>query len=474
MNYMRHVPIEADHFSLEQHFAEVSSLLGHRGPLFRDTDIHWLEMADYDSRLSQHLNALCAAGETAIELARAAVWRFDPGDRRAGVWLLTQTREGCDRLSELLSDWDRLSAMAGDDRVDELERSWFEGLKLGRPDFLAPILWLMVRFGNLGTRRWVAEVIGYQRLPMSDLLAELLDDPFALVAGEAALSLGKLGDTAFRPRLEALLRELHRRDERDACDLVATGLKLIGSVLPSLHARGCLQVASSLSPVQAELLAMEGRYDDLDRLCELCRRPEIGPEMWAVLGVLGYPDAVPYLLNVMEALPQAVEPAREALWLLTGASPAAGASGEMSESSGSSVVSLDTEDLEDDWVESLDEIVDLDDMEESPASSGEPAQAPAPAPHEPVVWWREWWRANGHRFEEGSRYRLGRPFSVEAVVAEIQHPNSSFAHRRRALIEVSRFVGMEPGLIFEPDEPVSRQQERLAQLKLPEAPLPTT
>jgi hypothetical protein len=107
--------------------------------------------------------------------------------------------------------------------------------------------------------------------------------------------------------------------------------------------------------------------------------------------------------------------------------------------------------------------------EQVPVAAPDDEDAPvalATRPETRIEMWRGWWKKHEGRFDARRRYRRGRPFEVGCCIDELEAPQSPFALRARAALELS-IRAARPGasLSLEPDWPVVRQQGALAHLR---------
>jgi hypothetical protein len=74
--------------------------------------------------------------------------------------------------------------------------------------------------------------------------------------------------------------------------------------------------------------------------------------------------------------------------------------------------------------------------------------------------WSRWWAACHHRFQEGGRWRHGRPFTLEGCLDELRGALSPPEARARAALELA--LQSRRPFDFEPDWPVLRQRQSLS------------
>src|SRR4051812_43465140 len=88
----------------EEHLSEIEFLLEQRKRYVHNPELPWPELADLEQRIDAHVDAMCAGGEIALELAREAMAGGDEAQALAGLHVVTsfQEAEGTDGLGEVL------------------------------------------------------------------------------------------------------------------------------------------------------------------------------------------------------------------------------------------------------------------------------------------------------------------------------------------------------------------------------------
>lgn len=492
---------------ISDHFEEIEWLLEHRDSLFRDGDLPWREVADYEQRLWPKLEVLLAHGERGLAFAAEAAAGVVEETARAGVFVLAHRPEGLALLAEI----NEFDTSEQDVESAYLIAHWFRGLEAGHADAVENLLLQKATSPNEQVRREVARLIGYRRLQNRTLLQRLLGDSDLEVQAHATLAAAKLGLAAVLEFAERGQTIAEQRDNRHVADLFALAQFLLGGTAPITRARQQRQAGQPLSRLQWALLAMAGDPADFDLLVQH-DAPQGAADRLRLLGVHGDARALPVLQAALadddETLAIA---AAEALHWLTGAGlfaerwiavpdnhivalnrdlfppdptdltwlddDAAFENDEdedeedNDEDDGNDDGDEDTadEDEDDDW----DDAADWDDdAEEEPieveAGLGQRDHDDADfdandgfsknAVCTDSARWHTWLAQHGNRFQPGRRYRRGLPFSANALVDEICDDQSPFDVRRRALWELAHGRQASTGLLFEPDWWLAQQQ----------------
>lgn len=393
----------------EEHLSEVEFLLQQRRRLLHGSGDHWTDAEEPETRLARHLAAMRASTEVALGCAREAVASGDDGQFLAGLHVLASLAPHEASIDMLL-----LSREAA---LEEVLPAWTEALALALHSEVAECCTRALADGRPQVRATAASLLGHRREGDPSRLMLLLEDEDDSVRGAAALALARLGHRPALPSIETLLA--HSPPEQ--AEPLARAALLLGSRRALTF---CRQFCNSSHPPPAlpRLLALAGNAQDLPVLHRLSARPSFAEASLEALGLLGLSAAVPVLLAQLEAEhPRHRQSAASALGLLSGAGP-----------------------------ELKVRVAAREDEEEG---------------HEQEQWstdpraWRQWWKAHGHRFEGGQRWRHGQRFTLEGCLEELEDPHSPLTVRSRAALELVIHYGRP--LDFEPDWPVLRQRESL-------------
>lgn len=428
-----------------------------------------------ENRLSQAQtpwSTLCAieqqiwdhAGEI---LAQPTVYRqclhdmAESGDTallRAGVWLLALLDQGIEEIGAVLEQQPEATAPADEEFYQALGR----GLESVSGEKTLPLINLAARSQNPRRRCFAAWYLGYRRLNIPMLLLSLIEDDDEDVACEAALAAGKLGVIELRPRLENKLRLYYRLGDFTRRDQVALALHLLGSPLPGLHARACLQEQEPISKQLAMLLAIDGRAEDevfFHQLNTLAPTPTANSQ---ALVAWGFPSAVPILIDALERHPDHGAEIAAALYQITGApllamTPTDADLADMSHQDTEELDDVDETCLASHDMESMDEDCDEavpDDLTHHDRPLSRDAMR-----------WHHWWLDHQPEFDPATRYRFGAPLHAQVLLNQLGREDSNHGDRRRVLLELARCKGFGPGMSFEPDWWTQHQYHYLAVLK---------
>lgn len=474
---------------ISDHFEEIEWLLEHRDSLFRDGDLAWPEVADYEQRLWPKLEVLLAHGERGLAFAAEAAAGVVEETARAGVFVLAHRPEGL----ALLADIDDFDENEKDVESAYLIAHWFRGLEAGQAEAVENLLLQKATSPNEQVRREVARLIGYRRLQNRRLLQQLLGDSDLEVQAHATLAAAKLGLAAVLEFAERGQTIAEQREDRHVADLFALAQFLLGGSAPIERARQKRQRREPLSRLQWALLAMAGNPNDFNLLVQH-DAPQGAGDRCRLLGIHGDARAIPLLQAALTDEDQKVAlAAAEALHCLTGAALFAerwiavpdnhivALNRDLFPPDPTDLAWLDEEDaaededLEDDEDEDNDDetVEETDDWDEDDLVTVEAGLGQRD--HDDAGFdaddgftknavcidaarWRDWLAQPGNHFQGGRRYRRGLPFGADALVKEICDQQSPFDVRRRALWELAHGRQASTGMLFEPDWWLSQQQ----------------
>ncbi|MCH8503534.1 MAG: TIGR02270 family protein, partial [Ectothiorhodospiraceae bacterium] len=244
----------------------------------------------------------------------------------------------------------------------------------------------------------VAGVLG--RNDLLPIVLEQLQDDDALVRFHAACAATLLGDETVAPR--------------QALSCVETGRLR--------EAERALRIALRALPLN-EALPWVGR---------LARRPETLRHAVTACGVIGDPEAVPWLLEQMR-VPEISRVAGEAFTMITG-------------------VDLAYEDLEGEWPEGF-QAGPTENPEDEDVAMDPDEDLPWPDP----VLVTDWWSSHRERFSPGQRYLVGNRIGREHLQWVLRHGMQR--QRAAAALELKLLHPAEP--LFETRAPGFAQQQVL-------------
>lgn len=411
-----------------RHLEEASFLYEQRGTLFKDPEVTWLDIGDFEERFEAHIDALTEGGAEALHVCRELALAGDSGELHAAVRVFC--RHGRLDLIEAAMD-----ALDHEDRErtlavrNALKHEWPRGWndQVGRLLKEMPGRW----FSTL------PKLIGFRRLPEAAALIHLIpicppDHLFPVIWA--------LGRIRARGAYGELLKGLKRGNTTLRAMAALSALKL-GETLD--HIRHLDGAATDFWHMVC--IALAGSSRDVPFACSLLNDPEAGNEAALALGVLGDVRAVEPLLQAMQK-EELGEAAALALNLITGA--------ELYET----VFipdAIDEDDLFDEEIEKL--------------RTGEPLYPPGEAPGKKLVRlsqntgeWLSWWQTNRSRFEAGTRYRNGWAYSPQCLLDNLQDQRSPLLVRQVAYEELVVRYGID--VRFETDMLVKDQEKAIAQI----------
>ncbi len=445
------LPTEAQ-WSLERFV----NALERREKMLSQSETPWSHMCAIEQQIWDHAGEILAQPKIYHQCLHEMAESPDTALVRAGVWLLALLDQGVEEIGALLEQQD-----ANEADFDDFFQALGRGLESVSGEKTLPLITMTARSQHPERRRFAAWYLGYRRLNIPMLLLSLIEDDDEDVACEAALTAGKLGVVELRPRLENKLRLHYRVGDFTRRDQVALALHLLGSPLPGLHARACLQEQEPISEKLALLLAIDGRAEDevfFHQLNTLAPTPTVNSH---ALVAWGFPSAVPILIEALEQHPDHGAAIATALYQITGAPlfVAPGAEEDLAD------ISLqDTEDFDDvdetclasHDMESMDE--DDDALEDGDSMQDRPLSRDA-------MRWHHWWLDHQTNFDQATRYRFGSPLHAQVLLNQLGREESHHGDRRRVLLELARCKGFGPGMSFEPEWWTQHQFHYLAVLK---------
>jgi uncharacterized protein (TIGR02270 family) len=424
-------PVQALAFDLcEEHFEEASFLYEQRRDvLLDDPELAWTGLDDFDERLEAHLDGLVLGEDLALAVCRQQAAQGDAGELYAAVCVYCRQQRK-DLLDEVIDgldadDEERLLAVR-DALAVELPEAWEHDV----------IGWL--DHDEEWRRRVAAYVIGYRRLPASELLLEALAGAAPEDVPELIRTLGRAGNQDARA---PLWKHLVHDDKAIRYEAALALLRLGGKrVVPRLATN--LEVPGAML-----LLAISGAADHRVPMQEhlVARGPT--PEGLLALGLLGALGCVEGLIHYLQD-PAFAEASALGLHVLTGAA----LTEEAFVPEG-----MDEDELFEDEVEAY----RRGELPKRP--DGEPfGETVERLSQDPAVW-EAWWEAHGARFQPGVRYRLGEPCTPRSLVRTIEAERVPRSVRQMAYDElVVRYTIDAP---FESSLPVREQRRVIADLE---------
>ena len=394
-----------------EHLEEAAALWEQRD--YDRTALAWPDLEDGDVRLEAHLDALVLGGDLALEACRRQSLSDDPGERYAALRVFC--RQGrSDLVGVAMEATDPDDALA----LDALGESLSADL---------PTEWEAGAFRDLEDPRRLrlAADLAIDRRPerARALLGALGHAPPGLRA-YVVRALGHID-----AGLEADLVPLLEDDDPDVRLEAAVALARTGAADAALE-------AGRTDPALVPAFGIAGREGDVPWLHRVLTH-HAAPAAARALGLLGYAQSVPPLLDALEA---GTKEAAHALDLITGA-------GLEDEVAVEDVRALD-ERFPDERASEVEDGHRLDATERGLCTKHGP--------------WRAWWDEHGRAFPAG-RYRLGQPVTRASLVASLEAPQVPHGVRRWIADELAARHHM--ALPFRPTWEVARQRAALQAMR---------
>lgn len=399
----------------EEHLSEIEFLLEQRLRYVRDSAFSWPGLARLERRIDAHVDAMRAGGAVALELAREAMAGGDEAQVMAGAHVIVSFQEAdeIDGLGEALHTLEETAA--------DLLRVWEEVLVLSEHPRTTDRTNSLLSSPRPEVRTAAARILGRRHEGNAERILPLLDAGSPEIREAAVMALARLD---YRPALSVIERLLQYVPVSEWEALTFAALCL-GSPRALQHCRQACQAGGELPLGFPRLLALAGQERDLPILQKLCAHPKLASRAVSALGILGVPSSVPFLIEHLSSDALEVRlAAGSALNLLTGAG-----------------LQVKTRLLEE----------------------GAEEDEPGREVHLPLTdadTWMSWWDGHLPGFSGARRFRLGKPFSLNLCIGEIEDPRSPFDVRERAAQELRIHSGQAIG--FEPDWPVRRQRAAIA------------
>jgi uncharacterized protein (TIGR02270 family) len=411
----------------EEYLQEASFLYEQRLTLFRNPEITWRKIGEFEERLEAHIDGLVVGDKLAIDVCKRPVTEGDFGELFAAVCVFCrqEQRDLVLAIFEQLDPDDVEKATAVADALKyELPDAWIRDfltlLEVGDPK-LAPIL---------------ARAFGYRRVLCGPQLLTSMKRCPASALPEMVWALGRIG---YEPAGGTLL-DLLKSEEEPVRAAAALSLARMGE-RRALEYCG-EQAFSSHWPVLP--LGLAGDRRSLSLLTQMAER-NAGGDCLTALGLLGDPTSVPLFISRLEQ-PEAAPSAAIALHCITGAGiyetvfiPD----------------EVDEDELFDSEREQLKQGKPLDRGDGRPFGSSVTRLSQNPQD------WKGWWQANSGRFTPGVRFRNGVPFSPAALVEMLAAEKTPHELRRFCSEEIATRYRYDFG--FETDMPAARQSVLLSQ-----------
>jgi len=402
-----------------QHTEETAFLWLLRNLASSEPSYSLANLATLDGRLDAHLDGLRIAGEEGWKFCEDQLAANGDGEVFAAAMMAFESaRPEC--IAKVLS-------------VVEEEPKAVDGLvsALGWPSIdqaQTHIQNLLRSDKQVHQRVGIAAAAIHRRHP-GEAMARLVRAENPAVRARALKAVGELGDTSLRSNVESGLRDA---DAECRFTSSSSGALLgVSTAVPVLR-----EIAESGSPRAVAAAGLALRRMDLSAshswqkwLAGDPKRIRLGI---VAAGVIGDPMLVPWLISLMGQLPQA-RPAGEAFTMITGVDLAYR---DLERKPPEDFNAGPTEDPKDENVE-----MDADDN--------------LPWPEPTLI--QKWWEKNRVQFQNGTRYLLGKPITIEWLKIVLRDGRQ----RQRAAAALELAIRQPGQPLFNVKAPGFRQQQVL-------------
>jgi|GEM_PF-1666405 len=405
-----------------EHLTSIGFLLDLRQAYFGAGDVPWTKVAELDSRIEAHRDALELGGPDATHHAVQLLASDDTDALRGAVYHLAWIGPKAKGHKEMITAWmgvveDRLTTYKQALRyAAQAHRQIDVGVVLKSVD---PLL----LEAALKVSRFCEDVKAEQVLPLCS--------HDAVTVRRAAVELIALkGARPLLPTLErAVLDEAKSVDERNSFWLL-----VLGSTRVLQAAREACRRGETIAPQWLMCLAYAGSAADLPLFTRAVGNPASRLAALQACGVFGHVELVPLLIAALAAADEFERvTAATALETITGAG--------LTEQA---VMALTTE------VESAD-VVGTTDGNTKVADDVVEFTRICTVQGE----WAAWWSANLSRFGASPRWRRGKPATLGVFIEQLAEPSSSDQLRRMNQLELVVRSGMSIDCAW--DGPVAEQ-----------------
>ena len=404
-----------------EYLSDASFLYDQRHALLADPEISWRDIASFDERLEACLDGLVVGGELAIEVCKDCVENGDAGETYAAVRVVCRQglRETVLAIVGKLSldDPERLTAVA-DGLKHDCPETWLKDL--GAPELSG---------GQADAQLVIfARVAGYRRWKLAaGKLAAALPNASLAAVPDLLWAIGRTGSADMRHLLIPRLKHANEQVCRSAADgLLSLRDSSVGSLLSAAKEPWAMLI-TALAGGEAESAIAPGTM----------LAPDTSAETILALGLNGDLRAVPVLLS---SLGRSKQPAAcaQALDLILGPGVR----------------------------ETV--FVPEPNAADSNGQDSSPELRPDGKPYGSTVTrlafdpklWQKWWDDYGANFGPNVRYRLGRVWSLDTVLATIEEPYMPSTIREWSAQEFRMHSGYDWS--FDIDMPVAEQVTALS------------
>ncbi len=413
-----------------EHLEEASFLYEQRKGLFSDPGVTWLDIEDFENRFEAHIDGLVIGDKLALDVCKKQANGDDVGEVHAAVRVfIRQNRR--DLVLEVLGglgteDGKKIMAVT-------------DALKYELPDGWQNEFIQMLTKGGKNIIPVMANVAGYRRLPAGKELLSVLQKSDSASLNNIIHALGRLREQGAR---SLLLNNLQHEDEA-VCSAAALALLWMGEQQVISYCVNAIQ--SHAWPLLA--LGIGGSHSELSVLLDRASGKGVNNECFLALGLLGDVSAIDTLLSGLSSEDLA-ESAAISLNLITGANLIENAF--------------------------IPEVFEEDELFEGEIEGFRAGKAPVHPDGKPFGTevnrtsqkpedWQNWWNENRSRFNPGTRYRSGRPYSPECLLENLENEFTPHIIRSLAYEELAIRYGAD--VHFETDMPVVLQMQALQEIR---------
>jgi uncharacterized protein (TIGR02270 family) len=411
----------------EEYLEEASFLFGQRRTLYKNPEITWKKIAEFEERLEAHIDGLVVGDKMALEVCARRAAEGDFGELYAATCVFCR-QDQRDRLLALLDQLDPADT--------EKAGAIADALKYELPDAWALDFLTLLASGDPKLAPILARAFGYRRFQCGPQLVRAMKRCTATALPEIVWALGRI---AYRTASGPLLDFLTSEDE-PLRSVAAIALARIGE---SATADSCLSQARSKTWPLVPLGLFGGR-SAVDVLMQHAEK-DVGTDCLTALGLLGDPVIVPLLIGKLTE-PKSAVSAAIALRCLTGAGL-------------SETVFVPDEINEDELFEA--EREQLKQGKPLGRGDGRPFGSTVTRLSQNPKEWDRWWEANACRFTSGVRYRNGGLFSPGRLIEMLT--DECTPHQLRGYCSEELATRYENDFGIETDMPVGRQLTKLGE-----------
>jgi uncharacterized protein (TIGR02270 family) len=409
---------------LEEHLGEASFLYEQRIRLLNDPKADRFTIVDLEDRFEPHIDGLVLGEEWGLKICGDKGSEAEPGEIYTAICVFC--RQGRkDLILDVIAgiepdDTERMQALR-DALAKEMPDQWID-------DFIG-----MLPENRKNLSYTLANLIGYKRQQAGPELLKILPEKNSKEASDILWALGRI---RFQNARHLLLTKYLRDQDESVCISAALALLRMGD---SEALNYCMQSLPSQDWPHT-LIGIGGDRSAVLILLKKAVEKKAVVSCLIDLGLLGDISAVEILLEHI-ANPETAEYAILALNLITGA--------EIYEDA----FIPDTIDEDELFPEELEK---FQQGEQPTKPDGTPYGVNITRLSQKPEDWQDWWTKNKSRFQDGVRYRNGKPFSPLCLLENIEYEKSPFIIRQLAYEELVIRYGVD--FPFEADMYVTQQK----------------